>query len=328
MNDTSEMPSAKCRAAAIAIAFASTPGLAEAAPMRVSVVSDSACPEATAVSQHLRRLLPPTAVVVHPAPETDVVNITDAGDHYAITARDEERSVEDLERNCEERARVAAVFAAMILDPPVIERPQAQPAPPPQTPPVLSTRSLEGATPERPTPKRELSASDVSAWLSVGILTTWAGSSEQPLALGPEVAVRIGRGMFQLQSSIAITTPIALRFGDARTEVVRLPANVSAYVTTQGSDADVAVGLGLAVEGLHVAGRGDFTPHTQSVLQMGVRAAARGRLLFDEGKSVFCEVNGTFVPSTHDLAIEPDGIIGSTPAVWLGLTLGGSMGLL
>src|SRR5690606_20898140 len=308
------------RTAAITIVLIGAPQVAEGAPLRVSILSDGACPAATEVVRHLRRSLTDAAVLVHPAPATDVVEIADNGDHYTIKARDEERDIQDLLRDCDERARVAAVFAAMILDPPTIDTTDGQSDP-------ASTPALKGRSLQTDTPAQQVGTKDAPAWLSLGLLTSWAGSSEQPFALGPEVAIGIAHGILRLQSSLAITTPIKLRFGEAKADVVRLPANVSAYVGTRRSDVDVAVGLGLAVEGLHIAGRGDFTPHTQSVLQLGLRAAARGRLLLDEGRSLFCDINGTFVPSTHDLAIEPDGVVGSTPPVWFGVTLGGTIGL-
>ncbi len=309
------------RTPALVIALNCLPRPAVGAPERVSVHSDSTCPGAVEVGRELKRSMNETAIVSESegAPNDDVVVVTDGGAHYTISAGGEERIIDDPDRDCSERARVAAVFAAMALDPPVIE--EAAPsrvAPPP--PPTSDQPDVER--------QKETEHAEQAAWLSFAGLATWAGSSHQPFAVGPELGLGLGRNTLKVQLNMAITSPSTLRFGDAEVELTRLPANVTVYVRANRPTLEGAVGLGLSVEGLHFAGRGSFTPEAHTRVQVGVRTAAQARLVLSEGWSTFCEVSGTFVPSTYDLELAPEGVVGSAPAVWLGVSLGVSMGLL
>jgi len=110
-------------------------------------------------------------------------------------------------------------------------------------------------------------------------------------------------------------------------EITRIPASVSAYLRAQSDRLDVGVGLGLAVEGLNISGRGDLTPQNETRVQVGGRAAAYLRFVASQRWGLFSELAGTFVPSTYDIELAPRGVVGSTPAAWLGLTLGGTMTL-
>ena len=85
----------------------------------------------------LDRMLPRTKVTADsgPAGASDAA-VSDEGVHVRVNVAGQERSFDDGGRQCSERARHAAVFIALVVDPPSIaeSRPEGPEAPPPAPP--------------------------------------------------------------------------------------------------------------------------------------------------------------------------------------------------
>ena len=103
------------------------------------VGEEAACPSPAQVVTVLRRLLPRMKVTAEPGSAgTEDATIVDEGSQYRVTIAGQERSFIDAARQCAERARHAAVFVALVLDPPTIPEP-SEPAPPAPPAPVAAT---------------------------------------------------------------------------------------------------------------------------------------------------------------------------------------------
>jgi hypothetical protein len=102
-------------------------------PRSLRIVGDErGCPTPGQVSGLLAPLLPASRISVGSGPPAlDDISISDDGASFRIVAAGQERSFVDPVRECFERARHAAVFVALALDPPAISLVKA---PPPERP--------------------------------------------------------------------------------------------------------------------------------------------------------------------------------------------------
>jgi hypothetical protein len=102
------------------LAFAEFAHAAPPPALRV-VGEEGACPSPTQVAFVLKRLLRQTRVTSESAaPLPDDAAIVDRGTEFRVTIAGQERSFADPARGCAERAQNAAVFVALMLDPPMI----------------------------------------------------------------------------------------------------------------------------------------------------------------------------------------------------------------
>ena len=81
----------------------------------VEAVAASTCPTHEAVESALRSLLGPSDVDAGAAAAR--ISVRDFGNQYLVSVKGNAREYDDDARDCEARARVAAVFAALILSP-------------------------------------------------------------------------------------------------------------------------------------------------------------------------------------------------------------------
>src|SRR5262245_46557131 len=100
-----------------------------------SIATSGACPEGAAVTAAIGALLPQGGL--DSLPRSASAEVSDLGETYRATVRLEGRTwvrvYRDLARNCEQRARFAAVFIVLTLVPPelLVESTAASPGPPP-----------------------------------------------------------------------------------------------------------------------------------------------------------------------------------------------------
>ncbi|HVJ15856.1 MAG TPA: hypothetical protein VM686_10445, partial [Polyangiaceae bacterium] len=74
------------------------------------------CPSPRGLIVELKRLLPHTHFD-SAAADAEAVLIEDGGDSFSVSVGGETRRFDDASRECAERARLAAVFVALVLDP-------------------------------------------------------------------------------------------------------------------------------------------------------------------------------------------------------------------
>jgi hypothetical protein len=292
----------------------------------------SNCPAPASVRAELETLLPRERLdarlraIGGPNPPVEIV---DLGVPFKVVAAGNVREYRDEARDCAYRARIAAVFVALVVDPAaILVAPVATPSPPP---PAASASSPEavvvglGATPtSAPARARQLIA--IGAAVEAGV-----GPDARVAQMGLELRVAFGAGRVALALGAAALAPVDTSVGGVRLRHWRLPADVS--VRAQGTVrvgarrllvpfAEVGAGVALVRErALDLA-----TREAQAGLELGVRGAV-GFYLGGTSRLVpFLALHGEFVPSPPAVFALPRGVVGHTPALWFGAAAGVAWG--
>jgi hypothetical protein len=157
------MPRGLRPALVLALASSAAAARAERPAVAIDGAASASCPAPEAVAREIASLLPSRRVLLGPAePGAVAVRVVDLGGRYLVevgehgAARGVERRFDDAARRCAERARAAAVFVTLALEPPALapgdEPEPAAPAPPSATPaPASAAPGPPTATPAPPT---------------------------------------------------------------------------------------------------------------------------------------------------------------------------------
>ncbi|HMI87241.1 MAG TPA: hypothetical protein VK550_24285 [Polyangiaceae bacterium] len=295
------------------VPLAATAGAAPPPFVRM-VGEEAACPTPAQVVTVLRRLLPKTKVTA----ETGTVApgdaaITDEGSQYRVTIAGQERSFVDGARQCAERAKHAAVFVALVLDPPTVpEPPETSPTPPSSAPPA----PLPAERPAAPSPERlTFPPIDVSLEAVFQVAPT-AGERRTAVAAGLMGWARAKRG-FHLALGAGVLRG-SFHFDGAAADAWWIPLHVAAGVSFQADRWEGGGELGPNVTVLSVLGRDLEQAETQVRLEWGARAAAFSRFWFSKNFALYVSAETLVRPSSYALLIDPQGRVGLTPVLWLG----------
>lgn len=298
------------RALALALMLLARPALARP-PDELAIAATGQCPSAERVQRQLIPLLAQTSVVVGPATSAEVVSVADQGEKFRVKLRDVERVIENPARDCEERARIAAVLVALVVDPPLPtgdsagpqRAVQPEPTPPkaPSTPPArLSWATLAGAT------AALAPASEGSR--------TWGA--------GPLLRALLGQAGWDVSLSAAFVSPVKLDLESGGVRLTRFPLDLSGSLLFGSSEVRGVVGAGLAGDLLHLTGTGVSQAQSSLRFDAGFRAHVGFRFRFGAKVWGLAELSGTFFPRPYEFEVPPSGVVGHTPAFWLATTFG------
>lgn len=268
------------------------------------------CPTRDAVAAAL------SPAVAHLPPDRDPLppdfRIVDLGDAFEVTAGGQVQRYADAIRDCPERARAAAVFVALAMNPPAIE---PSPAPAAAVPPSSVPES-------RPATARE------RIWLSLGLAArldrALAGGSDTTsgTAAGGEIGVAVGRGSFGVEAMAGVLTPTESVIGSVRVREQRFPCSLSAAVRRRASEhLEVRAGLGASLTPLTLRGQGLETTLPVTRFEVGARLALELRVLA-RAFAPFASLHLEYFPRTYEIAVAPLGDIGSTAPLQVGLSAG------
>jgi hypothetical protein len=238
--------------------------------------------------------------------------IQDLGERYVVEIRGRRREYSDESKDCPKRARVSAVFVALTVAPPDIALPDipAEPAPEPPVPPPRMA-------PPRPEPLPR------AFWpeLEAGALAGAAPRSDHSLfVMGGELRVALTSERWGITAGASLSTPSTLEFGNVRVRVARYPFDVGARLRWSGAALAAWFDVGAVVSWLQVRELEVAAPRTTSRFEPGARAALT---LASQGAwAPYLRVFTELVPAPYEVAVEPRGPIGKTPAVWVGLSVG------
>jgi hypothetical protein len=238
----------------------------------------------------------------------DDASISDEGSHFRVAIAGHERQFTDAERDCNERARQAAVFVALVLDPPLVaDRSVAEPAPEKPAPIVSSPRPRSG-----PNLDLELGSFFQSS----------PAASERSAALAGGVVARARWGQgFYLAGGVGVS-PGSLHFAEIDTRAWWFPIDVAGGVSYRSSSFEIGGDLGPAVTILSITAENlDRAGHNVR-LDVGGRASLGGRFWLSEKIALFVSTQATFFPRPYRLVIEGQGDVGATPGLWWGGTIG------
>ncbi len=290
-----------------------------------AVVGTGDCPAPQAVSAELATLLPadrPTGTARAAGP----VEIADLGGLFRVIVAGRVREYRDEGRDCAHRARAAAVFVALTLNPASLAEP---PAPAPMPTPTPTPVPPLPATPPPPDAPLPVDLDLAVVRLELGAAIDVGLGADAPIA-HPGVALRIaaGRGRLALTAGTAALLPVDAAVGGVDLRQWRLPVDAGVRVRFDAGKLAPYAELGLgatlvserAVDLATTSGR-------QYGTELGIRAAIGARLVTRARLAAFAALQAELVPSPVTIFALPRGEAGSTPAVWLGATVGGSVGL-
>ena len=233
--------------------------------------------------------------------------IVDLGDAFEITAGGQVQRYADAPRDCLERARVAAVFVALAVNPPSIQSPPPPPVPAPQMPATLV---------------RERS------WLSVGVAAriddALGGGSATAggTTAGGELEVAVGRGAFGLAATAGVLTSTESTIDAVRVGQHRFPCSLSATMRRRATARlELRGDLGASLTPFTLHGQGLETTLPVTRFDAGARAAVELRLSM-RALVPFVSLHAEYFPRTYEISVAPLGDIGATAPFQIGLSLG------
>ena len=292
----------------------------------------SLCPTPSAVRAEVEALVPHdrlNARLRAAAGSGAPVEVLDLGAPFRIVAAGNAREYRDEARDCAHRARLAAVFVVLVIDPTaILQQPPATPTPPPPAPPLPP-----------PPPTATLVASPAPAPGTGGFTSTrvrlavgadgeaGVGSDARVGQLGAALRLGFGRGRLALTVGAAAMAPMDATVGGVRVRQARYPGDVS--VRAQGT---LAIGarrvlqpyaeLGAGVALLRESALDLATRQERTAVELGVRGAAGVVLAGASPLAFFIGLHAEWVPSPPAISALPRGVVGHTPTLWLGAVTG------
>ncbi len=281
--------------------------------------SADGCPTPEAVAAYLRQVLPGVSVVGqagHPA-GARLAEVRDLGPRYRVsvagggtvaggTVAGGEKEFTDEPRRCQERARAAAVFIAVVLSP-LLTDPKPERAAPASPP------AQQG--PRRRRPRVEL---EIGAVLAAAPRLDGAAV---PLAGGVGVRVAAGAGPLLLTLGISALSPVTLALSGATAQMLRLPLDLSLRGTLRRGRVEGAADVGLMLAMLLLQGMDPRAAGPAFRVDPGVRLAAALRVWVGR-LAPFAALQAGVSPRPYDLQLDPQGIVGHTPVLWLEASAG------
>lgn len=317
------LPPASAQAQASAPAVPAAPTGPE---FSVSSSGSSECPAPRAVEQAVLRLIPREhhdLLTLHAVR----VELDDLDASYRVRVFKDgtpfEKTYADPARDCEGRANFAAVFAVLTVMPPelgfaVTPEPPPEPKPEPPPPPIETPKREPPPAPEPPLAHVELS----------GLVAHAPAILHAPdsTSLGAELRVALGRGAFSGTLSVAYLGRAKFELDGVRGDVTRLPATIGLRLRHEFDSWQLSGDLGAGAVSERVRGTNLVNSRTHETLELGLRAG----LQISTGNAGFRPFAGAFAwisPGPRDIAALPNGIVGNLPYLWLGGSLGVSLGL-
>jgi hypothetical protein len=273
-------------------------GLIAAVGPAPPVVVTGDCPSAEAVTAALGSALGSEAPRAGDPPR-----VTDHGDRFSVAALGQTREYADPARDCDERARAAAVFIALALNPPIA---------PAAAPPVVAAPAAAPAPP----PER---------WIDLAAAARLDGGAapETRAAFGVEARVALGWNALGVVASAGVLAPTESRLSTVTIRQQRFPLAVALTVRRALSQRIVVAGVaGAALVPLTVRGEALDGASQATRLDAGVRLAVELRIRTTQRLAPFVDLHAEIFPRAYQLDVEPLGTVASTGRFWAGAAVG------
>lgn len=290
-------------------------GAAHAMPGRLELsVPQEGCPGRAQVELAVRQAL----AASHGGGEARVqVAVEDRGPRYRVSVLGRDREFTDAARRCDERARAAAVFVALTVDPPSIDAPASPPAaPPPAAASVVLRRAQASQVPQTIDRRRDLHL-DVSALGSVSAGPHGDGSS---VTGGGELRIALDWRWLGVAVGAGALAPAPVNLARGRAMVQRSPFDLSLRLRGRRGRIGGLIEAGLLLAVTSIAGDGFAIDQGATRLDVGGRAAAALEVWCTERLAVVAAVEADLTPQ-RELAVGAE-VVGQTPLAWVGALLG------
>jgi hypothetical protein len=286
--------------APLALASALCLGSALASPGEAT--DSAACPAPAAVAEAVRATLGEAS---RDLPAALRAHVEDRGDHFVVTLGDQARRFEDPARRCDDRARKAAVYLALLLQPPLVP----EPVPAPARPSAPSTRAVGGRLPliqldlagefsATPSPGGPAATGGVAARLFVG--ARWVGGIIGIDALAPSTVNLVG----------------------TRARIFRVPIYLGARGRLVLRRLVLSLDLALSLGPIVTEGQDLPQALRETRLELGIGAQVRGEYWVTARLAPFVGFSVDGLPRPYQLTVPGVGVVGETPGIWLSATAG------
>jgi len=283
-----------------------------------AIAGTSTCPTPSAVWTEVTTLLPHDRLQERLralASSSPLVDVTDGGATVRVVAAGRVREFREEARDCAYRARVAAVFAALTIDPAAIIAPPVPPvANAPAAPPV--------PTAPPPPPMPALVRIELGIAVDAGVNT-----STTAVHAGGALRLAAGRGRLAFVAGVMPLLPADVSVGGVRLRQWRLPADVGVRGRATSATVEAYGELGIAVALLSERALDLARADSGTTVELGVRGAVGYRLATASRFAPFVALQAELVPFPPAILALPQGVAGHTPLLWIGATAGVSMGV-
>jgi hypothetical protein len=228
------------------------------------------------------------------------VELYDEGARFRVVAGTVVREFTGDTERCDERARKAAVFIALVFRPPTIELP-------PPRPPAAWRRLLVDL---------ELSAVGLGA----------PGASADGVG-GAELRLFVGTRYFGASLGVQGLSPTVLQLAAARARLDRVPVDLSLRGAVGRGRLTGSAEAGLMLAALISRGLEVPLSIETSRLEVGVRLALGAELRLRRRIALHAAALAEVVPRPYSLVLPTLGVVGKTPGLWLGGGVGVSVRL-
>lgn len=349
--------------AVCANSLVSTSGGAQPTPEPLSIQGSGSCPAADAVRASIFQLT--TAERRRALPPGSRVTIVDLGTRYRVSVVSEETRAEktfaDAARECDRRARFAAVFAVLTLMPPELgEEPESKTNA--GVPPASSGSDVAAAQPSQSArPKSDESGVPAKAGATAAVLTPAelehdaerdqgttdhatddtpaapktvrlelfglmeqglvTDQSSSPRAFAGELRAAYTRGSLSPVLGLQYSAPSELTVGESLISTSRLQASLGARLSAVSGAFSWGGELSLLAALQQVRGIDVQQPAESSAFSAGLRASALVGLATGAVGPVL-ELHASLFPAPSTVIVLPRGESGHLPALWLGASLG------
>ena len=280
-------------------------GLYAAASSPLPIAVTGACPSAEAVTAALGSALGSEAN----SGVGEIPRISDEGAHFSVAALGQSRRYADPARDCDERARAAAVFIALALNPPVV----------PATP---DPGARNGAAPQvavvAPAP-----ASERRIDLGAAARVDGGPAAGASAAFGFEARATVGWRWLGVAATAGVLAPTESTFSSITVRQQRFPLSLALTARHAISQRlAVAGAVGAALVPLTLRGEALDGGSQATRLDAGVRLAFELRIRATQRLVPFFELHAEIFPRAYQLDVAPLGTIGSTGRLWVGTSVG------
>lgn len=303
---------AACMSCLVALTLASADALAQGGapdrtlgPPPITVIGE--CPGSGALSTMLAPLLGEAAFSALALPP----RVTDLGHRFEVSVAGQGGVYTDINRDCVERARIAAVFIALVLTTPTIHlvAPQAV---------LPSTSQPQPLTPEP------------DHWTAVSLAARCDGnsagssSSTVGLACGGELSGAVGKRWQGAFLSAGALAPTVSRFASVPVRVQRFPLALGVVAVRELRGGwRVGADLGAALSLLRIEGEGLDTGGPALRFGAGARVGVSLRLPTAwRGWAPAMTLHGEYFPRAYQIDVDPLGTIGSLGHYSIGFSAG------
>jgi hypothetical protein len=279
------------------------------------------CPSAEAIWTSVMSIVP--AKELDRLAAAARIEVSDQGDSYRVLVSakgtDRLRIYHDPAHDCDHRARFAAVFIVLTLMPPDVL--VDAPPPPPPEPPAPPPSPMPAPPPARPPPPVRKLRLELSAFAELAPAVLEAPPTT---ALGGEVRFVVGGPRLAVVGAVGLAPHVSFQVDGLDVKELRVPIDLGLRLTLASFRAvTLAADLGLAGAVFHLSGVATAGSEPATRFDLGARAALLVR--FGAPTARLAPLVGLHVeafPRPYDITLTPEGMLGRTPALWWGATIG------